>query len=170
MFSFSFQQPACFKIQQNCKNVCFFVYSLSHCNFLFFLNTGWGYPPPCLLLQICWGCAVFQRICIQFSTEKCRCFVQSQCHLQVHPNGQKQKTKPREMVHIPTSELCSLFAIEVSFGGEKTFSEGIPPLQLSVGKSPKAVSHPLVRFSLWFIQTKSHNKKNVSLWKHSRID
>eukprot|EP00667_Euglena_gracilis_P000201 EG_transcript_201 len=41
----------------------------------------------------------------------------------VHPNGQKQKTKPREMVHIPTSELCSLFAIEVSFGGEKTFSE-----------------------------------------------
>ena len=44
------------------------------------------------------------------------------------------KTKPKDMLHVPTAELHSLFALEVSFGGERTFSEGVPPAVVAAGR------------------------------------
>ena len=42
----------------------------------------------------------------------------------IHPNGAKCKTKPKDMLHIPAAEVHTLVALEVTFGGERTFAEG----------------------------------------------
>lgn len=45
--------------------------------------------------------------------------------LQVNGNIAKAKTKPKAWLHIPATELVSLFAMEVSLGGQRTYQEGV---------------------------------------------
>eukprot|EP00667_Euglena_gracilis_P014552 EG_transcript_15072 len=69
---------------------------------------------------------VYEGLCHSIDVEDFSIVMQHARLKQPKVNGNiaKAKTKPKAWLHIPATELVSLFAMEVSLGGQRTYQEG----------------------------------------------